>query len=129
MLESHSGRGVIVITKMLLFGATGDLAGRFLLPALARLQASAHIPEGFRVVGAAREGWDDAAFQHHAAQQLEEHACDLSDALRRSFVRRLRYRPVDFADLDSLTTVVAAGAQSSDNRGGGRRWRQRQGRG
>jgi glucose-6-phosphate 1-dehydrogenase len=105
-----------VITRMLLFGATGDLAGRFLLPALARLQASGHIPEDFRVVGAAREGWDDAAFQRHAAQQLEDHAFDLSDAPCRSFIRCLRYRPVDFADLDSVASVVAA-AQWSDNLG------------
>jgi glucose-6-phosphate 1-dehydrogenase len=106
-----------VIARMLLFGATGDLAGRFLLPALARLQASGHIPEDFRVVGAAREGWDDAAFQRDAAKHLEEHASDVSDALRQRFVRCLRYRSVDFADLDSVAGVVAA-AQSSDNRGG-----------
>jgi glucose-6-phosphate 1-dehydrogenase len=104
-----------VITRMLLFGATGDLAGRFLLPALARLQASGHIPDDVRIVGAAREAWDDAAFQRHAARQLEEHASDLSEGLRRSFVRCLRYRPVDFADLDSVARIVAA-ALSSDDR-------------
>jgi glucose-6-phosphate 1-dehydrogenase len=101
---------------MLLFGATGDLAGRFLLPALARLQASGHIPEDFRVVGAAREGWDDVTFQRHAARQLEEHASDFSAALRRSFVGCLRYRPVDVADPDSVASVVAA-AQPFDNHG------------
>ncbi len=97
-----------MITRMLLFGATGDLAGRFLLPALARLQASGHIPEQFRVVGAAREDWDDAAFQRHAAQHLDGHVADLGDALRRSFVSCLRYRPVDFADPDSVAEVMAA---------------------
>jgi glucose-6-phosphate 1-dehydrogenase len=97
-----------VIARMLLFGATGDLAGRFLLPALARLQASGRIPADFRVVGAAREGWDDAMFRRHAARHLEEHASDLSEALRESFIRCLRYRPVDFADVDSVTAVVAA---------------------
>ena len=106
-----------MIARMLLFGATGDLAGRFLLPALARLQASGHIPEDFRVVGAARPGWDDATFQHRVGQQLEEHASDLSAELRRSFVRCLRYRAVDFADLDSVAEVVAS-AQPLDGPGG-----------
>src|SRR4051794_13876860 len=101
---------------MVLFGATGDLAGRFLLPALARLQASRRIPADFRVVGAAREGWNDAMFQRHAARHLEEYGSDLSEALRESFVRCLRYRPVDFADVDSVAAVVAA-AQSFDDRG------------
>ena len=76
-----------MIATMLLFGATGDLAGRFLLPALARLQASGHIPDDFRVVGAAREDWGDAAFQHHASLQLEEHAGDIGGEVRRTFVR------------------------------------------
>src|SRR3954449_6940597 len=108
---------VAVIARMLLFGATGDLAGRFLLPALARLHASGHIPEDFRVVGAGRQGWDDAAFQRHSAGQLEEHAFDLSDVLRRNFVRCLRYRPVDFADLDSVAGVVAAALSSETGLG------------
>jgi glucose-6-phosphate 1-dehydrogenase len=106
-----------VITRMLLFGATGDLAGRFLLPGLARLQSSGQISKDFRVFGAGREGWDDTAFQRHAAQQLEEHAGDLSDALRQRFVRCLRYRSVDFADRDSVAEIVAT-AQSPDELSG-----------
>ena len=56
-----------MIATMLLFGATGDLAGRFLLPGSVRSDALGYIPEDFRVVGAARQGWDDAAFQRHSA--------------------------------------------------------------
>jgi len=96
-----------VIDRLVLFGATGDLAGRFLLPALARLQASRHIPQNFHLVGAAREGWDDVEFRHCASRHLEEHARDLSDAARRSFVGRLRYRAVDFANPDTVADVVA----------------------
>jgi glucose-6-phosphate 1-dehydrogenase len=112
-----AARIVTVIASMLLFGATGDLAGRFLLPALARLHASKHVPAHFRVLGAAREGWDDAMFQRHVARHLDDYASDVSEALRESFVRCLRYRPVDFADVDSLAAVVAA-AQPFNDRGG-----------
>jgi glucose-6-phosphate 1-dehydrogenase len=108
-----------VIRRLVLFGATGDLAGRFLVPALARLQASGHVPGDFRLVGAAREGWDDAAFAGHAAQQLEEHASDLSAALRTNFVRCLRYRPVDFAAPDSVARVLAA-ADGGGDKGSGK---------
>jgi glucose-6-phosphate 1-dehydrogenase len=41
-----------MIDRLVLFGATGDLAGRFLMPALARLRQAAELPDGFRVVGA-----------------------------------------------------------------------------
>ena len=42
-----------MIERLVLLGATGDLAGRFLLPALAALHAAGELPDGFRVVGAA----------------------------------------------------------------------------
>ena len=37
-----------MITNLVLFGASGDVAGRFLLPALATLHASGRLPEGSR---------------------------------------------------------------------------------
>jgi glucose-6-phosphate 1-dehydrogenase len=43
-----------MIERLLLFGATGDLAGRFLLPALAELGASGRLLGAFEVIGAAR---------------------------------------------------------------------------
>lgn len=57
--------------------ATGDLAGRFLLPGLAQLQAAGELPDGLRIVGAAPEDWDDETFLDHAARRLERHAGDV----------------------------------------------------
>ena len=51
-----------MIRKLVLFGATGDLAGRYLLPALAGLHATGRLPEGFLVVGASREVRTDDQF-------------------------------------------------------------------
>jgi len=42
-----------VIDRLVLFGATGDLAGRFLLPAVAALRAANALPDDFELVGAA----------------------------------------------------------------------------
>ena len=39
---------------MVLFGATGDLARRMLIPSLYFLDADGFLPEGFRIVGTAR---------------------------------------------------------------------------
>ena len=95
-----------MIRRLILFGATGDLAGRFLLPALAALHDAGKLPEGFNIVGAAREDWDDETFQCHATQRLEEHAADVPAAAREALVRSLRYRPVDFNDPDSVARVL-----------------------
>ena len=41
---------------LLLFGATGDLAQRYLFPSLLRLQGDGLLPAGFRVRGLAFSG-------------------------------------------------------------------------
>jgi glucose-6-phosphate 1-dehydrogenase len=103
-----------MIERLLLFGATGDLAGRFLLPALAELYDEGRLSDGFRVVGAAREDWDDEAFRRHAARQLDQHtATDVSAASREALVRALRYRKVDFDDPDTVAEVLAAASDES----------------
>jgi glucose-6-phosphate 1-dehydrogenase len=97
-----------VIETLVLFGASGDLAGRFLLPALAALQASRRLPESFGVVGAAREDWDDQAFQRHAKEHVEEHAAELPLAARERLIHALRYRQVDLEDAGSVASVISA---------------------
>ncbi len=94
-----------MIDRLLLLGATGDLAGRFLLPALAELTATGRLPAGLQLVGSAAEDWDDARFAAHVAARLDEHAGDVPAAARRALVAAARYRRVD---LDVPATVAAA---------------------
>ncbi len=42
-----------VICSLIVLGASGDLTGRYLLPALARLQAADRLPNRFTVTGVA----------------------------------------------------------------------------
>jgi glucose-6-phosphate 1-dehydrogenase len=48
-----------VIGRLVVFGGTGDLMGRYLLPGLAALRTRGHLPERFEVVGAAPGDWGD----------------------------------------------------------------------
>ena len=97
------------IDRLVLFGATGDLAGRYLLPALARLLATRQLPAGFEVVGAAREQLDDSGFRRLAADRLDRHAPDVPADVRAALVAALRYRPVDIADPASVARVLDGG--------------------
>lgn len=54
------------------FGATGDLMQRKLLPVLYRLSASGKLPVGSLVLGVARRPMDDAAFRSLALEALTE---------------------------------------------------------
>jgi glucose-6-phosphate 1-dehydrogenase len=80
----------MTIRTLLLLGATGDLSRRFLLPAVGTLIHTRRLPEGFRVVGAARDALP------------EEDARRLAGELGSAFF----YRSVDLADPSSLAAVL-----------------------
>jgi glucose-6-phosphate 1-dehydrogenase len=96
-----------VIQKLVLLGATGDLAGRYLLPALAALRAADRLPDDFEVVAAARQELDDETFQRTAAERLERHAGDVPAAARAALVRSLRYRRTEMTDPASVGALLS----------------------
>ena len=91
---------------LVLLGATGDLAGRFLLPALARLLAAGRLPDDLRVVGAARQDGDDATFRCHVEGRLAEHATGVPVGVRQALLERLTYRPIDLDDPAGVAEVL-----------------------
>ena len=102
-----------MISRLLLLGATGDLAGRFLLPALGWLAAAGELPDDLQVVGAAAQDGDDASFRASVDARWNSTAGDLPDGARRAVLGRLRYRRFD-AD-DPATVAAAAAATSAKN--------------
>jgi glucose-6-phosphate 1-dehydrogenase len=80
-----------MIPTLLLLGATGDLARRYLLPALGALEKAGCLPAGFRVIGGAHTEADDEDFRRLAGDAVP---ADM-----------LTYRTVDLAD---PTTLAAA---------------------
>ena len=57
---------------MTIFGASGDLTKRLLLPSIYNLAANKVLPEGFKLLGVAVEEWDDSKFKAHVEQSLKE---------------------------------------------------------
>ena len=95
-----------MINRLAIFGATGDLTARFLLPGLAALHASGLLGEGFRLTGSAREDWDGDRFRSWAAEQLDHHAAHLPREARRAVVSASDYRQADVRDAESVGSVV-----------------------
>lgn len=92
--------------RLLICGATGDLTGRYLLPALAELAAAQALPERLEVIGVDRDAWDTARFRQHAAEQLARHAPDIAEAARRSLLSRCQYARADVTDPFTLAPAV-----------------------
>jgi glucose-6-phosphate 1-dehydrogenase len=59
---------------LVIFGVTGDLARRKLIPAVYDLANRSLLPPGFVVLGFARRDWDEAAFTQQVQEAAQQHA-------------------------------------------------------
>ncbi len=93
--------------RLLLFGATGDLAQRMLLPSLCALEADGLVDPNLAIIGTARSDLDDHAFRNFARAALEK----FMPADRRSnlatFLNRLHYQPLDATDPAGFAALAA----------------------
>ena len=86
---------------LVIFGATGDLARRKILPGLYRRYVAGQIPGSARIIGAARTRQDDAAFRDEARAAIREFASPGDDASQLDdFLNHLGYVPIDARGTD-----------------------------
>ncbi len=80
-----------------IFGATGDLAERKLLPALYHRQVAGQFSEPTRIFAAARGRMSDEAYKDFAAKALQEHLRDGDKDKKaiQEFLKRLNFITVD----------------------------------
>ena len=88
---------------MVIFGASGDLTRRKLIPALYNLARSHYLPENFAVVGFSFDAMDAGQFREAvsaAARELDEATIEPESWGR--FVERLYYMQGDFGDASAF---------------------------
>lgn len=95
----------MMIRRVVILGATGDLTSRYLLPALARLHQVGRLSDALSIVGSAREDWETDRFRDHILDRLDRHAADITAASRRAVASRLEYRRADVTDPAELAKV------------------------
>ena len=96
-------------STLLLFGATGDLARRMLLPSLYGLDSDGLLPADLRIIGTARTDLDDAGFRERAAAALQEHLPPgfFQQGIAERFLGRLHYVPLDINDPAGFEKLAA----------------------
>ena len=92
---------------MVIFGATGDLSGRKLLPALYNLAKQRLLPAGFAVIGAAIDDLTDDSFRKHAAEKITEFSRTqpIDKPVLDAFLTSCFYVKVDFSRLDDFKSL------------------------
>jgi glucose-6-phosphate 1-dehydrogenase len=95
---------------VVIFGASGDLTKRKLIPALYALATQGMLPTAFGVVGAGRTEITDEQFRTAMREAVAAYGrVPLNEGTWSAFAAGLRYAPVDFhspAGLDGLRAVL-----------------------
>jgi glucose-6-phosphate 1-dehydrogenase len=98
-----------VVERIVIFGATGDLTGRYLIPALAKLYEAGKLPSGIKIIGVDRKKWKNGknGFRRLVLDSLERHAGGVSaNARARMAVEVLEYRQADVTDGESVISAL-----------------------
>ncbi|MEG2075406.1 MAG: hypothetical protein RRY34_02795, partial [Victivallaceae bacterium] len=82
-MNVHSGCGLVI------FGASGDLCNRKLLPALLELSGDNKLSEDFQIFGVGRAGRDDVLWRQEAAETLSR--LNYPPEVLKRFLARLHY--------------------------------------
>jgi glucose-6-phosphate 1-dehydrogenase len=96
-----------------IFGATGDLAQRMLLPSLYGLQRDGLLPANLKLLGTARSELDEGAFREFVANAVERAvpAADRDEQALRDLLARISYQAASTEDagaMDALALRIAA---------------------
>ena len=92
---------------VVLFGGTGDLVMRKLLPALYHLHRDRMLGDDVSIIGIAREPLDTAQYRQIALEQCRGYLkSDFDEAHWQAFEARIRYRPIDARDAASFGALA-----------------------
>jgi len=80
---------------LVIFGATGDLSTRKILPGLFQRLKAGQMPDGARIIGAARSDMDTEAFRKVVLEAVEPHTTKADADILKDFLKTIFYVRVD----------------------------------
>jgi glucose-6-phosphate 1-dehydrogenase len=96
---------------LVIFGVTGDLSRKKVMPAIYDLASRGLLPPGFSLVGYARRDWADEDFAQVVHDSVKEHArTDFREEVWQQLAEGFRFVQGDFSDdvaFDHLRQVTA----------------------
>ncbi|HNP73658.1 MAG TPA: glucose-6-phosphate dehydrogenase [Kouleothrix sp.] len=103
---------------VVIFGATGDLTHRKLVPALYNLQRERLLPPGFSVVGFARRAWSDEFFRESLLNEAKEFSrSGVEPTLWETFAEGVSYVQSSFDDPAGYAALAARLNELDERRG------------
>jgi glucose-6-phosphate 1-dehydrogenase len=104
---------------MVIFGASGDLTARKLMPALYNLTLNRYLPSGFTVVGVANTPWSDQEFRAHMEEAVRKNSRTqpVDSSVWHAFAQGLCYVPMGFDDKDGYKRLASVLERVDQERG------------
>ena len=107
LLEGLSLRRTPDPCALVVFGASGDLTHKKLMPALYALMVRRLLPPRFAIIGVARSEGDDDAFRKDMKDAVQKHARDaFRDDVWNELAESMHYISSDFADEKGETKLA-----------------------
>jgi glucose-6-phosphate 1-dehydrogenase len=105
---------------LVIFGVTGDLARRKVMPAIYDLANRGLLPPGFSLVGFARRDWADQDFEQIVHDSVKQHArTEFREEVWRQLADGFRFVPGDFDDDQAFDALRRTVQELDDIRGTG----------
>ncbi len=105
---------------LVIFGVTGDLARKKLMPAIYDLANRGLLPPGFSLVGFARRDWEDEDFAQVTYQAVKEHArTPFRDTVWEQLSEGVRFVPGEFTDDEAFDRLAETVGELDRERGTG----------
>ncbi len=121
MEAAASQQPAVPASLFTLFGATGDLTKRLLLPSIYNLVAAKVLPDGFQLLGVAVDAWTDDTFRDHIRETLQQFwGADADKAHVDWLTSRAQYQQANFDDaasFEALKTRIESIEQSKPSSG------------
>ena len=99
---------------LLLFGATGDLSQRMLLPSLCALHTDELLGDDLKIVGTSRSAMTDGEFRNFARDSLERHLPADRRGHMADFLNRLHYQACDVTTPDGYKELAEKAGPGDD---------------
>lgn len=103
-------------SSIVIFGASGDLTYRKLIPALYHLYENGQLPESFAILGVSRTEYSDDSYREKLRKSLTEME-DTKPEVLDKFMNHLHYQAINTSDTDDYEKLATRLAQIKDEYG------------
>ncbi|MBN1465620.1 glucose-6-phosphate dehydrogenase [candidate division KSB1 bacterium] len=105
-------------STVVIFGATGDLTKRKLVPSLYSLHVEGLLPQDFKIIAFARRDKNDEIFRNDMREALQQHAGDIGNSTRMNqFLSLIHYHRGDFNQTEPYVELARSLEKLKSERG------------